>query len=83
MNTSGEDSKFGCEPDKILNLIQSAFPLDNINIKGLMTIGSFSEDKELILREFRLLASLKAQICNRFEKLDPRNFRWGCPVILN
>ncbi|MGA2297237.1 MAG: YggS family pyridoxal phosphate-dependent enzyme [FCB group bacterium] len=65
-NTSGEESKFGCEPDKIFNLYESIMPFKNINVKGLMTIGSFTNDKELILREFRLLRSLKDKINVKF-----------------
>ena len=46
VNTSGEDTKFGIEPHQVLPLMESISDLEGIRIKGLMTIGLFSDDPE-------------------------------------
>ena len=42
INTSGEKTKFGIDPDEALSFIKSISNLEGIKIKGLMTIGLFS-----------------------------------------
>jgi pyridoxal phosphate enzyme (YggS family) len=46
VNTSAEETKFGIEPKEALPLIETIAGLDGIKIKGLMTIGLFSDDPE-------------------------------------
>ena len=46
VNTSGEETKFGIESHQVLPLIKSISDLEGIRIKGLMTIGLFSDDPE-------------------------------------
>ena len=48
VNTSGEESKFGCDPDKVTDLIIEISKLSNVRIEGLMTIGLFSDNMELV-----------------------------------
>ena len=55
INTSGEISKFGCEPDEAIDLAERVSSLPNVKLKGLLTIGSFSDDEAIIRKEFRLL----------------------------
>ncbi|MCE5304700.1 MAG: YggS family pyridoxal phosphate-dependent enzyme [Chloroherpetonaceae bacterium] len=62
INTSGESSKSGCKPDEAIELAKSFIKLENINLIGLMTIGSFSEDEKIIRNEFTLLRNLKDDI---------------------
>ncbi|MEN6294985.1 MAG: YggS family pyridoxal phosphate-dependent enzyme [Chloroherpetonaceae bacterium] len=62
INTSGESSKSGCKPDEAIELAKSFIKLENINLIGLMTIGSFSEDEKIIRNEFTLLRNLKDEI---------------------
>jgi hypothetical protein len=66
VNTSGEESKFGCEPNEILNLTESVLKIPNLNVCGLMTIGSFSENDALVRFEFRLLRSLQIELIKHF-----------------
>ncbi|MCX7909867.1 MAG: YggS family pyridoxal phosphate-dependent enzyme [Ignavibacteria bacterium] len=58
VNTSGELSKFGCEPNDVYKIIEGIQQFPHISIKGLMTIGSFSTDEKVIRKEFRLLKQL-------------------------
>lgn len=65
VNTSGEESKSGCEPNQLAELYESARAVPNINIVGLMTIGSFSPDEQVCRREFSMLAKLREEIATR------------------
>lgn len=55
VNTSGEDSKSGCAPEDIVELARETRSLENITVKGLMTIGTFTPDESLQRKEFLLL----------------------------
>ncbi len=59
VNTSGEASKFGTEPDRAIELVRSASLLKNIKIQGLMTIGPLTGDPR---PGFRSLRELKDRI---------------------
>jgi pyridoxal phosphate enzyme (YggS family) len=58
VNTSGEDSKSGCDPQEATGLAIQIMDLPGIKLIGLMTIGTFSDDEDIILTEFRLLRRL-------------------------
>lgn len=47
VNTSGEESKFGVEPGEALDFVREVATRDALRIRGLMTIGLFSEDPEV------------------------------------
>jgi pyridoxal phosphate enzyme (YggS family) len=66
VNTSGELSKSGCDPDEIFSLAEQVLKFKNINIRGLMTIGSFSDDIRIVRSEFVLLRELMKQVRGRF-----------------
>lgn len=55
VNTSNEDQKSGIEPEETKELCESISKLGNINIKGLMTIGMFTDDEEEIRNNFKTL----------------------------
>jgi len=46
VNTSGEPSKYGVKPDEVPNLVQEISRLENIRVKGLMTVGLLTEEIE-------------------------------------
>ncbi len=62
VNTSGEKSKFGIAPEKTLEFTQYVAGLDRIHVKGLMTIGLFSAEKEKVVPCFQLLRKLRDDI---------------------
>ncbi|SEC27614.1 hypothetical protein SAMN04489761_2552 [Tenacibaculum sp. MAR_2009_124] len=62
INTSAEESKFGVSPDHTIDLIKKTASFDRIHIKGLMTIGLFSDDKEKVRACFQLLKQLQQKI---------------------
>ncbi|MCX6180092.1 MAG: YggS family pyridoxal phosphate-dependent enzyme [Chlorobiales bacterium] len=61
VNTSGEASKYGMQPNEVLSTAETLFRLPNITLRGLMTIAS--PDREKAREEFHqlrlLLESLK------------------------
>lgn len=69
VNTSGEKSKFGCNPNEAIPLIEKIKNYENIQICGLMTIGSFSLDENIIRKEFRLLRQILEQLKDKFPEL--------------
>lgn len=62
VNTSGEYSKFGCQPEKLIELFDSVARIKNLNVLGLMTIGTFSDNENIIRTEFKLLRELRNNI---------------------
>ncbi|MCH5720080.1 YggS family pyridoxal phosphate-dependent enzyme [Niabella hibiscisoli] len=49
VNTSGEASKFGVAPEQAVALVQQISNLSSLHIKGLMTIGLFSNNQDKII----------------------------------
>jgi pyridoxal phosphate enzyme (YggS family) len=62
VNTSGEKTKFGVEPEQTLSLIEAISKLEGLRVKGLMTIGLFSDDPELTRPCFKKLKALFGEI---------------------
>ncbi len=58
VNTSEEATKFGVKPAKALELLRFVNQFPNINLKGLMTIGPFTDDKNASRESFRLLKTI-------------------------
>ena len=55
VKTSEEPSKSGIEPNQCVPLAKEILLLKNIQLIGLMTIGTFSENEVVIRKEFSLL----------------------------
>ncbi|WP_138431961.1 YggS family pyridoxal phosphate-dependent enzyme [Fodinibius saliphilus] len=62
VNTSGEDSKYGIAPDETIEFIKTASEYDRLSIKGLMTIGLFSDNWPKVRAGFRQLRKLRDTI---------------------
>ncbi|RMF62015.1 MAG: YggS family pyridoxal phosphate-dependent enzyme [Calditrichaeota bacterium] len=58
VNTSGESSKYGCEPQETLTLLQAIDRLPALSVQGFMTVALYSEDLERVRPCFKLLKSL-------------------------
>lgn len=58
VNTSQEKSKYGISPQTTRQFISDLEPLKNLRIRGLMTIGAFTQDKKVIRKCFVLLREL-------------------------
>lgn len=62
VNTSGEASKFGMTADDVEGNFKQIRMLENIKVRGLMTIGPMTADEERIRNSFRLLRSLRDKL---------------------
>jgi len=58
VNTSGESSKFGCAPSEALPLMNEIYKLPNLEMKGFMTIGKFTENRAEIRACFQKLRKI-------------------------
>ena len=64
VNTSGEETKFGVEPESTLDLVGAISQLSSIRVKGLMTIGAFTENESVVKKCFATLRQLADDIRN-------------------
>ncbi len=62
VHTTDEPSKSGVPAGQALDLAKAVSRLDRVNLRGLMTMGPFSDDPEDSRRSFRQLARLRNQI---------------------
>ena len=53
-----EETKFGMDAPELSAALEAAKQLPNVNIKGLMGMASFSDDQELVAKEFKYLHEL-------------------------
>ncbi len=58
VNTSDELQKSGAEPEDVKNLCREISSLEYVNLKGLMTIGMFTDYEKIIRENFTLLKNL-------------------------
>jgi pyridoxal phosphate enzyme (YggS family) len=65
VNTSGEESKYGLQPNQLLSFMQSTLEYPHVRIKGLMTIGRFVPEPEEVRLSFTLLRRLQEKIDNQ------------------
>src|SRR5690606_1401411 len=62
VNTSGEESKFGVSPGNALALAEAVAQFPTLSIRGLMTIGLFSADKDKVRLCFKRLKEVQQKI---------------------
>lgn len=62
VNTSNEESKFGVDPKKAVELTKRIAEFPTLKIKGLMTIGLFSAETEKVRPCFKILKNLQQEI---------------------
>lgn len=58
VNCSGEESKYGAEPEETIELIERVLQLPNIELTGLMTIGPLTDDEDDIREAFARVRDL-------------------------
>lgn len=59
VNISDEDQKSGCDPSKLESILSYAQNLEYTHVKGLMGMASFTDDVDVVRKEFRLLKTLR------------------------
>jgi PLP dependent protein len=74
VNTSGEVSKFGCEPSECVQLAQDIVnSCDRLQFKGLMTIGAYEADPTPLY--FQRLQKCRDDILKALPNLDAEAFQ--------
>ncbi len=58
VNTSEEATKFGVKPENALEELKKISVFPNVNVKGLMTIGPFSENEKESRQSFKILQEI-------------------------
>lgn len=59
VNVGGEESKYGINPEDTLSFIQEVSRLENIELKGLMTLPPYKENPEEVRPFFKQLCEIK------------------------
>lgn len=62
VNTSGEASKYGVEPEHAAALVRELAAFDALRVRGLMTLAVFSADHERVRSCFRMLRELRDRL---------------------
>ncbi|MBN1834791.1 MAG: YggS family pyridoxal phosphate-dependent enzyme [Spirochaetales bacterium] len=71
LNTSGEESKFGCGSEgELRGVLERILPLEHLRVRGLMTVGPFTEDQGRIRSAFARLAALYARLREEYPQLS-------------
>jgi pyridoxal phosphate enzyme (YggS family) len=71
VNTSGEESKYGVRnEDELWDLVERITPMDHLRIRGLMTVGPFTDDEKRLRFSFSLLRRLFEKAKDRFPHLS-------------
>lgn len=65
VNVAGEESKFGCKPEEVLELTMEIAKLPNIFIKGYMTIAPYVENPQDNREYFVKLRQLSVDIMRK------------------
>jgi pyridoxal phosphate enzyme (YggS family) len=59
VNSSGEESKFGVEPETAAALADHIMRLPHVNLRGLMTVAEYVEQPETLRPVFRMMRDLR------------------------
>lgn len=62
VNTSGEDTKFGLDPDEVAGFVARLPAFSSLRVRGLMTLAEFSDDRDRVKACFVRLRTLRDQL---------------------
>lgn len=65
VNTSGEESKYGLEPDDVVDLLVALKDYETLNVRGLMTLAIFTDEQEPVRTCFQMLRKLRDEVRDR------------------
>lgn len=71
VNTSGEEQKYGVIPGDAVSLCKQISLLENIRVKGLMTIAKMTDDEKILRENFRILKRIYDEL-----KPDMKDFEY-------
>jgi pyridoxal phosphate enzyme (YggS family) len=76
VNTSGEMTKHGFAPGEAEGEAAEIASLPCLSLEGLMTIGPFTDDQQVVRRSFRMLRGLRERIASSLG-MDLRHLSMG------
>ncbi|WP_163970884.1 YggS family pyridoxal phosphate-dependent enzyme [Oceanobacillus halotolerans] len=74
VNVSGEKTKHGLEPEKVLPFIEELKKYENVYVVGLMTMAPHIDDKEKLRTFFRKLREIRDEIASKQYSHAPCNY---------
>ncbi len=77
VNTSGEPSKYGLEPDGALDEIGRMAELPGLRLEGLMTMAPFTDDERVVRRTFAALRELRDRAARQLPGFSGRELSMG------
>lgn len=78
VNVSGEESKFGVTPFDTFDLIEEISKLENVRVKGLMTMAPLSATPDECKKYFYELKKLSCSIADKkYQNVDMRHLSMG------
>ncbi|CCQ92908.1 conserved hypothetical protein [[Clostridium] ultunense Esp] len=78
VNVSGEESKFGIEPDQLLSFARQVRDIGNIRVVGLMTMAPNTREEGIIRPVFRRLRELQQELLDvGLERISPHFLSMG------
>ncbi len=69
INIAEDENKYGIKPNEVETFLKKVIKLDNIEIKGLMTIVPYTEDPEEIRPYFRKMRKMQQDLHDRVHPL--------------
>ena len=69
INTSGESSKSGIQPEQARDFIGKLLDFSQLHVRGLMTLPTASEEENIVRGEFALLKKMQEKLLNSHERL--------------
>jgi pyridoxal phosphate enzyme (YggS family) len=62
VNSSGEATKFGLEPDEVVGFAAQLAPFDRLAVRGLMTLAANTPDREVVAGCFETMRDLQTRL---------------------
>ena len=70
VNVSGENSKSGMSPNKVMDFFEFLSTKSNINVVGLMTMAPYTKDELVLRKVFSGLRKIRDKVNNNFYGTD-------------
>lgn len=78
VNVSGEKTKFGLYPEELMGFLRQISTLENISVRGLMTMTPFTEEPESSRPYFRKLRLLSEEVASHnIENIEMKYLSMG------
>ncbi|TDR72468.1 YggS family pyridoxal phosphate-dependent enzyme [Paludibacterium purpuratum] len=82
VNVSGEQSKSGCAPEAVGDLVRQIGLLPNVRVRGLMCIPEPTADQVLLAKRFALLCQLRDTLRTEGFELDTLSMGMSADLAL-